>query len=210
LKFNIILFKTKRLIKEQGSKNRSFALVCLNRDDMGIIDDIINDLNGQKFPVKLPEFDSTLKDLIVMKTNWQELLDKLKSSSLLISEKPASNINQLTSVSIPRISSNSTASINFQQSEKKTATIKEKSDDEKMDESSLTKQKNEDTIEAAQLKEENERLKNERLCVVCLDKVKNIIFLPCAHLAACLECSFSLQNCPMCRTKIQATVRTFT
>ena len=64
--------------------------------------------------------------------------------------------------------------------------------------------------DALQLKEENERLKNERLCVVCLGREKNVLFLPCAHLTACLECSLSLQNCPMCRSKIQATVRTFT
>ena len=60
------------------------------------------------------------------------------------------------------------------------------------------------------LKEENERLKNERLCVICLAKDKNVLFLPCAHLAACLECSLSLKMCPICRSKIQATVRTFT
>lgn len=64
--------------------------------------------------------------------------------------------------------------------------------------------------DAMQLKQENERLKNERLCVVCLGREKNVLFLPCAHLTACLECSLSLQNCPMCRSKIQATVRTFT
>ena len=59
------------------------------------------------------------------------------------------------------------------------------------------------------LMEENERLKSERLCVICLSKDKNVLFLPCAHLAACLDCSFNLQNCPICRSKIQATVRTF-
>jgi hypothetical protein len=57
--------------------------------------------------------------------------------------------------------------------------------------------------------EENERLKSERLCVICLSKDKNVLFLPCAHLAACLDCSFNLQNCPICRSKIQATVRTY-
>ena len=60
------------------------------------------------------------------------------------------------------------------------------------------------------LKEENERLKNERLCVICLTKDKNVLFLPCAHLASCLECSLSLKACPICRSKIQASVRTFT
>ena len=59
------------------------------------------------------------------------------------------------------------------------------------------------------LMEENERLKSERLCVICLSKDKNVLFLPCAHLAACLDCSFNLQNCPICRSKIQATVRTY-
>jgi hypothetical protein len=199
------------LIKEQGSKNKCFALVCLNRDDFGIIDDIVNDLNGKKFPVKLTEFDSTLKELVVMNTNWQELLDKIKSTSLLLSnEKSTNNINHSTPATVPRLTSNSTASINSQHDEPKQNIVKDKMDQEKMDTTPTIKPKEEDTIEAAQLKEENERLKNERLCVVCLDKVKNIIFLPCAHLAACLECSFSLQNCPMCRTKIQATVRTFT
>lgn len=64
--------------------------------------------------------------------------------------------------------------------------------------------------EAQKLIEENERLKNERLCVVCLIKDKNILYLPCAHLATCLDCSYPLQTCPMCRSAVQATVRTFT
>ena len=66
-----------------------------------------------------------------------------------------------------------------------------------------------DEPNSTQLKEENERLKHERLCVICLTKDKNVLFLPCAHLAACLECSFNMRNCPMCRSKIQATVRTY-
>jgi baculoviral IAP repeat-containing protein 7/8 len=57
--------------------------------------------------------------------------------------------------------------------------------------------------------EENERLKGERLCVVCLNKDKNVLFLPCVHLAACLDCCFNLNNCAICRSKIQAFVRTF-
>lgn len=66
-----------------------------------------------------------------------------------------------------------------------------------------------DLKKSTKLKEENERLKSERLCVVCLSKDKNILFLPCAHLAACLDCSFNMQNCPLCRSTIQATVRTY-
>lgn len=67
----------------------------------------------------------------------------------------------------------------------------------------------EDSKKTNKLKEENERLKSERLCSVCLTKDKNVLFLPCAHLAACLDCSFNMQSCPLCRTKIKATVRTY-
>lgn len=60
------------------------------------------------------------------------------------------------------------------------------------------------------LVEEIERLKREQICVVCMDRQKNIMFLPCSHLAACVECSASLTKCPVCRVPIQATVRTYT
>jgi hypothetical protein len=66
-----------------------------------------------------------------------------------------------------------------------------------------------DSTKDMALLEEYERLKNERLCVICLNKDKNVIFLPCAHFAACLECSMSLNNCPMCRSEIQARIRAF-
>jgi hypothetical protein len=65
-------------------------------------------------------------------------------------------------------------------------------------------------MNSTELVEENERLKNEKLCVICLNANKNILLLPCAHLAACFDCSFALKDCPMCRTKIQATVHAFT
>ena len=36
-----------------------------------------------------------------------------------------------------------------------------------------------------------------------------VVFLPCGHLATCVSCAPTLTNCPVCRTHIQATVRTF-
>lgn len=56
---------------------------------------------------------------------------------------------------------------------------------------------------------EVEKLYKERDCVICLDRRKNIIFLPCAHLASCVECSMSMQCCPICRIKVQATIKTY-
>lgn len=69
--------------------------------------------------------------------------------------------------------------------------------------------KNLPPIDREKLLEEMEALKRERNCVICLDKQRNITFLPCAHLAACVECSVSMSTCPVCRTPIQATVRTY-
>ena len=36
-----------------------------------------------------------------------------------------------------------------------------------------------------------------------------MVFLPCGHLATCVSCAPTLTNCPVCRSHIQATVRTF-
>jgi hypothetical protein len=155
-------------------------------------------------------------ELVVIKTNWQEIEDKIKP----LLDRPLSSGNQ---TNVSNSSESPAAPLNLSlgpepvpkpdvsRLEKQVAAKASNAstrDQEMLDSTSSLDETT--SAETAQLKEENERLKNERLCVVCLDKVKNIIFLPCAHLAACLECSFSLQNCPMCRTKIQATVRTFT
>lgn len=59
------------------------------------------------------------------------------------------------------------------------------------------------------LKEENRRLKEARLCKICLDQELGVVMLPCAHLVACITCASSLPDCPLCRQTIKATVRTF-
>ncbi|XP_043279999.1 death-associated inhibitor of apoptosis 2-like [Venturia canescens] len=59
------------------------------------------------------------------------------------------------------------------------------------------------------LEEENRRLKEARLCKVCMDREVSVVFLPCGHLATCVHCAPSLTHCPMCRQEIRATVRTF-
>ncbi len=46
-------------------------------------------------------------------------------------------------------------------------------------------------------------------CIICYDRLKNIIFLPCAHLSCCFQCSASVADCPICRTKIEASIRTY-
>ncbi|XP_012264181.2 baculoviral IAP repeat-containing protein 7 [Athalia rosae] len=59
------------------------------------------------------------------------------------------------------------------------------------------------------LEEENRRLKEARLCKICMDREVAVVFLPCGHLSTCAHCAPSLKHCPMCRQEIRATVRTF-
>lgn len=59
------------------------------------------------------------------------------------------------------------------------------------------------------LEEENRKLKEARLCKICLDQELGVVMLPCAHLVACITCASSLPDCPLCRQTIKATVRTF-
>jgi hypothetical protein len=56
---------------------------------------------------------------------------------------------------------------------------------------------------------ENRRLMEARTCKVCMDRDVDTVFLPCGHLVACQECSPKLKNCPICRTFIRGTVKTF-
>jgi len=59
------------------------------------------------------------------------------------------------------------------------------------------------------LETENARLKEQRTCKVCMDGEVGVVFLPCGHLICCVNCAPSLKDCPVCRSNIQGTVRTF-
>jgi baculoviral IAP repeat-containing protein 7/8 len=46
-------------------------------------------------------------------------------------------------------------------------------------------------------------------CKVCMDKVAEILFLPCRHLATCRECKLQLLICPMCRKRCDSFIHVF-
>ncbi|XP_060069231.1 death-associated inhibitor of apoptosis 2-like [Ylistrum balloti] len=56
---------------------------------------------------------------------------------------------------------------------------------------------------------ENVALRGQLTCKVCLEAPVSIVFLPCGHLSCCGECALALKNCPICRSNIKGTVRTF-
>jgi len=63
--------------------------------------------------------------------------------------------------------------------------------------------------EAASELEKNRKLREARTCKVCMDRETNTVFLPCGHLVCCEACAKSLSDCPICRSVIRGTVKTF-
>lgn len=64
-------------------------------------------------------------------------------------------------------------------------------------------------ILAQMLEEEIRRLKEARLCKVCLDEEVSIAYIPCGHIVTCVQCAAALEHCPLCRKNIKGTVRIF-
>eukprot|EP00026_Physarum_polycephalum_P005587 Phypoly_transcript_05622.p1 GENE.Phypoly_transcript_05622~~Phypoly_transcript_05622.p1 ORF type:complete len:327 (+),score=42.47 Phypoly_transcript_05622:744-1724(+) len=50
-------------------------------------------------------------------------------------------------------------------------------------------------------------------CVICYDGQKNMLLLPCAHIATCVSCTSYIMHsnkmCPVCRTKISQVMRIY-
>jgi len=53
------------------------------------------------------------------------------------------------------------------------------------------------------------RKDDTNMCVVCLDKRVDTVFLECGHLACCKKCAIKLQTCPICRSPITRVVPIF-
>ena len=68
---------------------------------------------------------------------------------------------------------------------------------------------NSNGTDAKLLEEENLKLKEQRLCKICMDEEVSIVLLPCGHLVSCAKCAPALRDCPICRNGIKGTVRTF-
>ena len=56
---------------------------------------------------------------------------------------------------------------------------------------------------------ENNILKDEKLCKICMTKKMDVVIIPCGHFVSCSECITSLENCPFCRSSVKAVVKTF-
>nr|XP_022293847.1 baculoviral IAP repeat-containing protein 7-A-like [Crassostrea virginica]XP_022293848.1 baculoviral IAP repeat-containing protein 7-A-like [Crassostrea virginica] len=63
--------------------------------------------------------------------------------------------------------------------------------------------------ETQSLIDENRRLRDQRLCRICMEEDVSIAFLPCGHLCCCVHCAPAMRKCPICRSFIKGTVKTF-
>nr|XP_022288057.1 baculoviral IAP repeat-containing protein 3-like isoform X2 [Crassostrea virginica] len=90
------------------------------------------------------------------------------------------------------------------ENDEQTTTFTDKKEDELPDCITETPQ-NDWTPEAV----ENEGLKNQILCKICMEKKVSIAFLPCSHLVCCEDCAPAMRTCPFCRKFIKGTVKTF-
>ena len=63
--------------------------------------------------------------------------------------------------------------------------------------------------EVSRLKQENETLRSNMTCKICLDAQVGKLFLPCRHLVCCEKCSAAVRKCPLCWERIVGTITTF-
>jgi hypothetical protein len=46
-------------------------------------------------------------------------------------------------------------------------------------------------------------------CIVCYSGDKEVVMLPCSHLATCVGCANNLTKCPVCRAALHQTLRIY-
>ena len=58
------------------------------------------------------------------------------------------------------------------------------------------------------LQEENEQLRSQQTCKICMDESVSNYFLPCGHVVCCNTCAEKLlsRECPLCKRKIEQTM----
>nr|XP_039261591.1 E3 ubiquitin-protein ligase XIAP-like isoform X2 [Styela clava] len=65
------------------------------------------------------------------------------------------------------------------------------------------------TTTKASAEERLQELERERRCKICLTEEAVILFIPCGHICACVGCAERVKFCPVCRTAIDKSFRTF-
>ncbi|KAI4491236.1 hypothetical protein M0802_010332 [Mischocyttarus mexicanus] len=109
-------------------------------------------------------------------------------------------LNEISEVSNDNTSNNITSlTINRESSEMEESPISPQAAETSDSNDKLAeKETNTDLNESSSsLEEENRKLKEARICKVCMDNEIAVVFLPCGHLATCDQCAPSLVCCPI-------------
>ncbi|XP_018331060.1 death-associated inhibitor of apoptosis 1 [Agrilus planipennis] len=78
--------------------------------------------------------------------------------------------------------------------------------DQKTSPKSLTE---ENTVSENTSSEGNKPGTTSTLCKICYSKEVGVVFLPCGHIVACVDCAPALTTCAVCRKPLEAIVRAF-
>jgi hypothetical protein len=54
-----------------------------------------------------------------------------------------------------------------------------------------------------------EEVEDKSKCLICFDRTRGIIFVPCGHKVCCTQCSNQVKNCPICRANIEIKQKVF-
>lgn len=68
---------------------------------------------------------------------------------------------------------------------------------------------NPEGVDIDQIREENRKMKEQRICRICKDKQANRLILPCTHIPCCELCILAVKCCPQCKGAIKGTVAVY-
>lgn len=67
---------------------------------------------------------------------------------------------------------------------------------------------NNNTTNCAQTKDQHEEyVGNVPLCGICYVNERSVLYLPCRHMIACVDCGMTASTCPVCRQEVKAYVK---
>lgn len=63
--------------------------------------------------------------------------------------------------------------------------------------------------EKQQSRQKQDEAEGRVLCVVCMERERASLFVPCGHLSCCGECALGQVVCPMCRAAVSSRHRAY-
>lgn len=53
------------------------------------------------------------------------------------------------------------------------------------------------------------KMLDSMLCKICYKEEMNVVFIPCGHLIACIQCALSIDNCAVCRNPFSDVMKVY-